>query len=107
SDSQFRYIEKNGNLEIDPTSAVGIWQDLAQARPDWKGKAVFCMLNVRAAGHNFFGDNPKFGGQKKEWRFKKVKWLADNGFELCVHKVWHHELMQGSCAELQWDITCI
>jgi hypothetical protein len=26
SDSQFRYVERNGKLEIDPTSAVGIWQ---------------------------------------------------------------------------------
>jgi hypothetical protein len=85
SDSQFRYVEKNGKLEIDPTSAVGIWLDFAKTHPGWKNRAVFCMLNGGAAGHNFFGDNPKWGGQKKEWRFQKVKWLADQGFELCSH----------------------
>ena len=52
------------------------------------------MLNGGAAGHNFFGDNPKFGGQKKEWRFQKVKWLADQGFELCDHTLWHAKLSQ-------------
>jgi hypothetical protein len=72
SDSQFRYIEQNGKLVIDPTSAVGIWLDFAKTHPGWKNRAVFCMLNGGAAGHNFFGDNPKFGGQKKEWRFQKV-----------------------------------
>jgi hypothetical protein len=85
SDSQFRYIERNGKLEIDPTSAVGVWLDFARTHPGWKNRAVFCMLNGGAAGHNFFGDKPQFGGQKKEWRHQKVKWLADQGFELCAH----------------------
>jgi hypothetical protein len=105
SDSQFRYIERNGKLEIDPTSAVGIWEDFAKAHSDWKGKAVFCMLNGGAAGHNFFGDNPKFGGQKKEWRFQKVKWLADNGFELCNHTLWHMQLSKFPDDKVQWNIA--
>lgn len=105
SDSQFRYIEKDGKLEIDPTSAVGIWQDFARAHPDWKGKAVFCMLNGGAAGHNFFGDNPKFGGQRKEWRLPKVKWLADNGFELCNHTLWHAQLSKYPDAVVQEQIA--
>ena len=92
SDSQFRYLEQNGKLVIDPTSAVGIWLDFARTHPGWKNRAVFCMLNGGAAGHNFFGDKPQFGGQKKEWRFQKVKWLADQGFELCSHTLWHAKL---------------
>ena len=82
SDSQFRYLENNGALTIDPTSAVGIWLDFAKTHPGWKNRGTFCMLNGGAAGHNFFGDGPKYGGQKKAWRFQKVKWLADQGFEL-------------------------
>ncbi|HKH93582.1 MAG TPA: hypothetical protein VKA54_17395, partial [Gemmatimonadaceae bacterium] len=36
SDSQFRYLEQNGKLVIDPTSAVGIWLDFARTHPGWK-----------------------------------------------------------------------
>lgn len=105
SDSQFRYLEQNGKLVIDPTSAVGIWLDFAKAHPGWKDRAVFCMLNGGAEGHNFFGDKPKFGGQKKEWRFQKVKWLADQGFELCAHTLWHAKLSKYSDAVVQEQIA--
>jgi hypothetical protein len=105
SDSQFRYLEQNGKLVIDPTSAVGIWLDFAKTRPGWKNRAVFCMLNGGAAGHNFFGDNPKWGGQKKEWRFQKVKWLADQGFELCDHTLWHAKLNKYPDAVVQEQIA--
>jgi peptidoglycan/xylan/chitin deacetylase (PgdA/CDA1 family) len=94
SDSQFRYLEQNGKLVVDPTSAVGIWEEFAKTHAGWKPRAVFCMLNGGAAGHNFFGDNPKFNGQKKEWRFPKVKYLADQGHELCDHTLWHAKLSQ-------------
>jgi len=92
SPQQFRYLEQNGKVEIDPTSAVGIWLDFAKSHHGWKNRATFCMLNGGAAGHNFFGDKPKFQGQKGEWRFQKVKWLADQGFELCDHTLWHAKL---------------
>jgi Polysaccharide deacetylase len=105
SPSQFRYIEgADGKLTIDPTSAVGIWLDFAKTHPGWKNRATFCMLNGAKAGHNFFGDSPKFDGQKKEWRFQKVKWLADNGFELCDHTVWHAMLNKFSDAVVQAQI---
>ncbi len=105
SDSQFRYIEKDGKLEIDPTSAVGIWLEFGKTHPGWNNRAVFCMLNGGAVGHNFFGDNPKWGGQKKEWRHQKVKWLADNGFELCSHTLWHARLDKYSDAVIQEQIA--
>jgi hypothetical protein len=62
------------------------------------------MLNGASAGHNFFGDNPKFEGQKKAWRFQKVKWLADNGFELCDHTVWHARLDKFNDTVIQQQI---
>jgi peptidoglycan/xylan/chitin deacetylase (PgdA/CDA1 family) len=105
SDSQFRYLEKDGKLVVDPTSALGIWEDFAKSHPGWKPRAVFCMLNGAAAGHNFFGDNPKYGGQKKEWRFQKVKYLADQGYELCDHTVWHARLDKFSDAVVQEQIA--
>jgi hypothetical protein len=89
SDSQFRYLDQGGKLVVDPTSGLGVWEAFARAHPGWKSRGTYCMLSGGAAGHNFFGDSPKFNGQKKEWRFQKVKYLADQGYELCDHTVWH------------------
>jgi len=106
SPEQFSYIEgADGKLTIDPSSGMGIWQDFMKSHPGWKNRGTFCLLNGAAAGHNFFGDSPKFHGQKKEWRFQKVKWLADQGFELCDHTVWHARLDKFSDAIVQEQIA--
>ena len=91
SPSQFRYIEKNGQLEIDPNTAVGILTAFNKAHPDWRNRAVFCMLPAAQAGRAFFGDK-NIEGQKTEWRYKKVKFLAEQGFELCNHTLYHARL---------------
>jgi hypothetical protein len=106
SPEQFSYIEgADGKLTIDPTSAGGIWVDFAKTHPGWKNRGTFCLLNGASAGHNFFGDSPKYRGQKKAWRFEKVKWLADQGFELCSHTVWHAMLNKFSDAVVQEQIA--
>ena len=91
SASQFRYRERNGQLEVDPESAVGIWLDFSRRHPDWKPRATFCMLSGAESGRSFFG-NKDIEGQKTEWRFKKVQFLRDQGFELCNHTLWHANL---------------
>jgi hypothetical protein len=113
SPSQFRYIVgPDSQPQIDPESALGIWLDFAKRHPDWKGKAVFCVLNGGSDGHNFFGDGPNKGtvpktyeGQRRAWRFLKVKWLADNGFELCDHTLWHMQLSKYPADKVQWQIA--
>jgi hypothetical protein len=104
SPSQFSYIERNGQLEIDPNTAVGILLEFHKKHPDWANKSVFCMLPGAAAGHSFFG-NKNIDGQKTEWRFKKVKFLADQGFELCNHTLWHANLGKYSDAVVQEQIA--
>jgi peptidoglycan/xylan/chitin deacetylase (PgdA/CDA1 family) len=104
SPSQFRYIERDGKLVIDSTSGIGIWLDFAKTHPGWSNKAVFCMLPAASAGHAFFGDG-KVEGQKKAWRFLKVKQLADMGFELCDHTLWHAQLNKYSDAVVQEQIA--
>jgi len=104
SPEQFRYINNNGKLEIDPTSGIGIWLDFKKTHPDWGNKAVFCLLSGANAGHNFFGDRG-IEGQQSSWRFQKVKWLADNGFELCDHTVWHAQLSKFPDAFVQEQIA--
>ena len=105
SPEQFSYVERDGRLEIDPTSAVGMWMEFARKHPDWKGKATFCVLSGAEAGHNFFGDKEKFRGQKNAWRHPKVKWLAENGFELCNHTLWHAQLSKYPDAFVQEQIA--
>src|SRR6266550_758881 len=104
SPEQFRYIENNGKLDIDPTSGIGIWLDFRKTHPDWNNKAVFCLLSGANAGHNFFGDRG-IQGQKSNWRFQKVKWLADNGFELCDQTLWHAQLSKYPDAFVQEQIA--
>jgi hypothetical protein len=91
SPSQFRYVEKNGQLEIDPSSAVGILMAFNKQHADWRNRAVFCMLPAAQAGRSFFGDKG-IEGQKTEWRYRKVRFLADQGFELCNHTLYHARL---------------
>ena len=105
SAEQFSYVDNNGQLTIDSTSGVGIWLDFAKTHPGWKNRATFCMLNGGADGHNFFGDGPKYRGQHRLWRLQKVKWLADNGFELCGHTLWHAMLNKYSDAVVQEQIA--
>ncbi len=104
SPEQFSYIERDGKLEIDPRSAVGIWLDFRKTHPDWDNKAVFCLLSGAEAGHNFFGDK-NIQNQKTAWRFPKVKWLVDNGFELCNHTLWHAQLNKYPDAFVQEQIA--
>jgi len=91
SPSQFRYIERNGALVIDPTSALGIWLDFAEDKPDWRNRGAFCLLSGAEAGRSFFG-NKGIEGQKSEWRFQKLRQLDSMGFELCNHTLWHARL---------------
>jgi Polysaccharide deacetylase len=102
--SQFSYIEHNGTLEIDSNSAVGIWLAFHKAHPDWRNKATFCVLSGGAAGHSFFGEKG-IEGQKSEWRFRKMKFLAEQGFELCGHTLWHANLGKYSDAVVQEQIA--
>jgi hypothetical protein len=104
SPSQFRYIERNGQLEIDPTSALGIWLDFAKQHPDWRNRAVFCLLSGAEAGRSFFG-NKDIEGQKTEWRHRKIKFLVDQGFELCNHTLWHAQLSRYDDAFVQEQIA--
>jgi Polysaccharide deacetylase len=92
SPSQFRYIvAAGGRLEVDPTSALGIWLDFHERHPDWRNRGVFCVLPAAAAGHAFFGLHG-IEGQRAEWRFTKLRFLVAQGFELCNHTLWHADL---------------
>jgi hypothetical protein len=102
--SQFSYIERNGALEVDPNSAIGIWLSFRKTHPDWRNKATFCMLPAGALGHAFFGEKG-IDGQQSAWRFQKVRFLAEQGFELCGHTLWHANLGNYGDAVVQEQIA--
>ncbi len=104
SPSQFSYIERSGKLEIDPQSGLGIWLDFRKTHPDWPNRAVFCLLSGAEAGRSFFG-NKGIEGQKTEWRFPKIRYLHEQGFELCNHTLWHAQLSKYPDAVVQEQIA--
>lgn len=105
SPGQFRYIEDaDGRLRIDPTSAVGVWTAFAARHPEWKGRAVFCTLSGASDGHAFFGEKG-IQGQKSAWRLPKVRYLIEQGFELCNHTLWHANLSKMSDTVVQEQIA--
>lgn len=104
SPSQFRYLNQAGAKTVDPSSAVGIWLAFNRSHADWKNRATFCLLSGAAAGHNFFGDKG-IEGQLSAWRFEKLKFLAEQGFELCAHTLWHADLAKYSDAVVQEQIA--
>lgn len=91
SPSQFAYIERDGALEVDPESAVGIWLDFARSHPEWRNRAVFCVLTGAGDGHAMFGERG-IEGQRTEWRHAKLRHLVRLGFELCGHTATHANL---------------
>ena len=97
SPGQFRYVERNGRLTIDSTSGVGILLDFIRTHPDWQPRGVFCLLPAADAGHAFFG-NKGIDGQQTAWRFPKLRFLVEQGFELCNHTLWHARLDRAGSA---------
>lgn len=102
--SQFGYVERDGTLQVDPGSAVGILLDFAQTHPGWRNRAVFCVLTGADAGHSMFGEKG-IAGQRTEWRHLKLRQLVALGFELCGHTDWHANLGKVSPASVPRHIA--
>jgi peptidoglycan/xylan/chitin deacetylase (PgdA/CDA1 family) len=104
SPGQFRFVERNGRLEVDPESAVGIWLAFNREHPEWKNRATFCLLSGATEGHAFFGEKG-IAGQQSAWRFEKLRRLAAEGFELCAHTLWHANLARYDDRAVQEQIA--
>lgn len=72
--------------EPDPDTAVGIIEDFAADKPDWRATAVFGFNFPQPFGDAGFAD--------------KLRWLADNGYEFSNHSVGHANLGSMSSAEV-------
>lgn len=84
SPGQFRYMERDGRLEIDPQCAVGILEAFIRERPDFGRAATFYVLPGASRPHRLF-DQP-------EHATRKLRWLVEQGYELGNHTLWHANL---------------
>ncbi len=86
SPGQFRYIEKNGELVIDPKCAIGVLEAFAREHPDFGHVATFYVLPGASKPNKLF-NQPEYEG-------KKLKYLVEHGYEIGNHTLWHANLGQ-------------
>jgi hypothetical protein len=84
SPGQFRYVESNGALEIDPKSAVGILEAFLRERPDFGRAATFYVLPGASKPNRLF-NQPEYEG-------RKLQYLVSRGYEIGNHTLWHANL---------------
>ena len=84
SAGQFRYVERNGTVEIDPKSGVGVLEAFIREKPDFGRAATFFVLPGAKAPNNLF-NQPAHEG-------RKLRWLVEQGYELGNHTLWHANL---------------
>lgn len=81
SAGQFRYLEKNGKLEIDPDCAVGIIESFKKKYADFPLTASFYVLPAIKPSLRLFA--------QPEYQQQKLTWLAEKGYEIGNHG-WYH-----------------
>jgi peptidoglycan/xylan/chitin deacetylase (PgdA/CDA1 family) len=86
SPGQFRYLEKNGALEIDPECAVGILEAFARTHPGFGLKATFYVLPAANPPNRLFN--------QPGHEARKLQYLVSRGFEIGNHTLWHANLAQ-------------
>jgi peptidoglycan/xylan/chitin deacetylase (PgdA/CDA1 family) len=84
SPGQFRYVEANGSVQIDPKSAIGILEAFIAEKPDFGRGGTFYVLPGASKPNRLF-NQPEYEG-------KKLQYLASHGYEIGNHTLWHANL---------------
>jgi polysaccharide deacetylase len=84
SPGQFRFVETEGGLEIDPKCAVGILEAFLREKPDFGRAATFYVLPGASKPNRLF-NQPEFEG-------RKLQYLVSHGYEIGNHTLWHANL---------------
>jgi hypothetical protein len=84
SPGQFRYIEQNGVLAIDPKSAIGILEAFTREHPDFGRAATFFVLPAADPPNRLFN--------QPAWEGHKLQYLVSHGYEIGNHTLWHANL---------------
>ncbi|MGV3705811.1 MAG: polysaccharide deacetylase family protein [Arcticibacter sp.] len=93
SAGQFRYLQKNGELVIDPECALGIMEDFKKKHKDFPITATFYVLPAIKPTLRLFA--------QPEYKKQKLEWLQKNGYEIGNHTWYHAQLSKLSDAEAQ------
>ena len=91
--SQFQLVAgPDGQLAVDPTSGLGILEAFIEEHPDFGRAGVFCVLPGADPPNDLFG--------QPEHRQRKLRYLANRGYELCNHTLWHALLDRTEAKEI-------
>src|SRR5207244_1200805 len=74
SPGQFRYVARDGQLEIDPKSGIGVLEAFIRERPDFGRAATFYVLPGASRPNKLFNQD--------EYAGKKLQFLVAHGYEL-------------------------
>lgn len=97
SAGQFRYLNQNGRLVIDPESAVGIMERFAKEHPGFPARATFFVLPAIEPKLRLFG--------QPEYIAEKLQFLVKQGYELGSHTYWHQNLGKASREEVRRQLA--
>ena len=84
SPGQFRYVEKDGRLVIDPKSGVGVLETFIREKPDFGRAGTFYVLPGASRPNRLFN--------QPEHEAKKLRYLVEQGYEIGNHTLWHANL---------------
>jgi len=84
SPGQFRYVARDGQLEIDPKSGIGVLEAFIRERPDFGRAATFYVLPGASRPNKLFNQD--------EYAGKKLQFLVAHGYEIGNHTLWHANL---------------
>lgn len=90
---QFRYLEKDGELIIDPDCAVGIMEEFYREYPDFGLAATFYL---------FYSGRPFVQAEHAQ---QKLEYLVEKGFEIGNHTNTHPNLRSISIEAAKKDIA--
>ena len=86
-------LDEQGNIIIDPNSAVGILEEFKKNHPD---------VNVTAT---FFVNGGIFN--QSEYNEKILKWMIDNGYDIGNHTQTHLDIKKSSSDRVQKEIAYV
>lgn len=91
NENNFRVFEENGEIKIDPNSAIGILEDFKKSHPDFDTTSTF-FLNS-----NIFN--------QPEYVDFKLNFLLDNGYDIGNHTLYHTDLSKSDKKTIQKAIA--
>jgi peptidoglycan/xylan/chitin deacetylase (PgdA/CDA1 family) len=94
--TQFKLIETNNAMKIDPDCAVGIMDAFHKEHPEWAMRGTFFVLPKSKATIEPFAQ-PGLGNQK-------LAYLLEQGMEIGNHTTLHKSLRNMTPAQIQEEI---